>query len=277
MEEVDKELEGQMQDFDTRTNKLGHDVQPLMEAAKSNFWHVASGILLFVSTMVGTIGILGLAYKARYALESLAWTSLVDKWIRPVFTNDLGQTFYEPVKGPGRVTIRSKWVINFFCICPAATILTAGLSALWAYRSNIGKKKAEVLAEAQAQLKHDVEKHKIMWEGVKMAVLGVKAHYDKVQRLGNERPRHRQEAVKQLAHSLFSMCMAVNELSVWMKDQGCFPPSFSVRNEIGTARHDRIQEVFDEVRPKQQEEASATPTILPSQKGHSKGDPKQDQ
>ena len=44
--------------------------------------------------------------------------------------------------------------------------------------------------------------------------------------------------------------MGIDEICVWMKENGCFPPSYSVRNEIGHVLHDRIVSVFNQVKGK---------------------------
>ncbi|CAK9093767.1 unnamed protein product [Durusdinium trenchii] len=249
--QITAEIEKQLEDFSIRSKKHGQEVVTLMGEAKANFWHCALG--LKGALAVGTCGavVARLLYLASFRPERLAWTSFVNRWSKPSYKDPSGRIHYQRLTAEeGGIRLEARWALSFWCGIPVLAILFGGLGALWAYRSLCQKKVAETEADAHTLLKADIERHKRMWEGIHIAVHSVEHHFQTLQSLGEDQPLHRQETIKNLVRSLWAMRMGIDEICVWMKENGCFPPSYSVRNEIGHVLHDRIVSVFNQVKGK---------------------------
>lgn len=248
-----EEFQKQEQEYNTRLKKHAQEIVKLSDGSRGQIWRMALGgqgavAAIFVTAVIGRLGWLG-----KYRPQDLAWTNFVNNWYKPDYQDKNGNLHYTKMTvAEGGVFFQAKWVLSLLCGAPFLSIFAAGFSSLWTFFSHRRKKELEILAKGENLVKSDLEKHKIMWHGVRMCIYKVENCLSVLHQLSAGRRMHRETAIKEMAQSLWSMRMAMDEMTVWMQGRGCFPPNFSIKTVIGAARHDVICGILNEAKAAQQ-------------------------
>ena len=200
-----KLLDAQHEKFSLRTEMLRGEVTQCVNSTTYLWWNTAAGIGAFVVLPSAAGMFLRWAWNGACNPESMRRAGIVASWYKPDYQDRLGNVYYEKMNmnEEGATTLRPHWWFGLFCGMPVVTLLLSAWGALWAYRSADLKKQAQIVAEAQVLEKQDLEKHKIMWDGLRMSVDAVRYHYDLVVRLVRGREMHRRKAIHDLGKSLW--------------------------------------------------------------------------
>jgi len=248
-----EEYQKQEQEYNTRLKKHAQEIVKLSDGSRKQIWQMALGgqgavAAVFVTAVIGRLGWLG-----TYRPQDLAWTNFVNNWYKPDYRDNNGNLHYKKMTvAEGGVFFQAKWVLSLLCGTPFLSIFAVGLSSLWTFFSHRRKKEFEILAKGENLVKSDLEKHKIMWQGVRMCTYKVEDCLRVLHQLSAGRRMHRETAMKEIIQSLWSMRMAMDEMTVWMQGRGCFPPNFSIKNMIGAARYDVICGILNDAKATQQ-------------------------
>eukprot|EP00438_Fugacium_kawagutii_P029438 Skav210020 [mRNA] locus=scaffold1212:209322:211825:- [translate_table: standard] len=252
MEQIMEEFRKQEEEFNTRIKKHGLSIARLSEKSRWEFTFAALRIMGALATILVTAGVGRVAYLATYRPQDLTWTNFVNNWYKPDYRDSSGKLHYKKMtREEGGIFVQAQWILSLGTLTPTVSIFTLGLLGLGTFFGLRRKMEHEVQAKAEKIVKSDLEKHKIMWQGVCMCVESVKRCFDRLSGMSAARKMQREKTIKDMAKSLWSMSMAMDEMAIWMKDRECFPPNYSVRNLVGAARHDRIQDVLMKARASQ--------------------------
>lgn len=178
MKRIKEKFEEQEQLFSTRSTEHGQKVVELLAYSRWQLWCAAVGAM-------GVLAALSVVALVFLVGRTAAWIETTTQTHEGIKTPELlflslffPMSMKEKIPAAHRTERRfdKNW-IPVLCAAPIICILDVGVSALWSFYSVCWKKEYETCVEGENIARIDLQKHKAMWQGVRMSVDVVHFHF----------------------------------------------------------------------------------------------------